>query len=395
MPDERRGWPHGFATTVPDRDALLVLSHLETILPRELHSLAWREGSATACLAAVRGGAGSPSDRGIAAAVDVVDVRSRLRVCGARFVVAGDAGYPEALLDLPDPPGWLYVRGAELPASSDGVAVVGARAASPYGRDAAALIGSAAAAAGVVVISGAARGIDASAHRGALDAGGLTIAILGSGIDMLYPRSSTRLLERIASEGIIVSEYPPGMHAGRRRFPARNRIVAALARAVVVVEGTDRSGSLITADLAEQIQRSILAVPGPIDNPLSAAPHGLIRDGARIVMEPDDVLRELGIIPEADGNAVAEPPGLSEEERALFRCLSGSPATLEALARASGVPPGAALALLSGLELRGLVAAEGGRYRRAPVPPRRQKRSARQTSSEPWNAEETASAVTG
>ncbi|MGH2684648.1 MAG: DNA-processing protein DprA, partial [Actinomycetota bacterium] len=221
----------------------------------------------------------------------------------------------------------------------------------------------------LAVISGAARGIDASAHSGALDADGLTIAVLGSGIDVLYPRSSTALLERILGEGAIVSEYPPGMNAERRRFPARNRIVAALARVVVVVEGTDRSGALITVDFADQLQRPVLAVPGPIDNPLSSAPHGLIRDGARIVTEPDDVLRELQLLPEAGADADAEPPGLGEAERAVFRCLSGSPATLEAVARAAGQPAGATLAILSGLELRGLVAAQGGRYRRAPAPP--------------------------
>jgi len=384
LPDH--GWPPGFASSDADRDAVLVLAHLQTITPRELLALAREEGAAARCLAALRRGAGTIGDRGIADSVDVGAVRASLREAGARFVCWGDPDYPAPLRDLADPPGWLFVRGGS-PAPL-AVAVVGARNASPYGSDAATLVGAGLAAAGVAVVSGAARGIDSAAHRGALEVGGPTVAVLGSGIDVPYPTSSRGLIRRIAAEGVVVSEYPPGMKAERRRFPARNRIVAGLARAVVVVEGAEGSGSLITADFAVQIGRTVFAVPGPIDNPLSAVPHGLIRDGASIVTEPEDVLRDIGVLPVVGDRA--EPEDLDPDERALFRSLSGAPATVDSLARAAGIASARALVVLSGLELRGLAAASGGRYRRAA-----QKRKEAQTSDDPRNAASAASAVTG
>ena len=393
MPDGRDGWPSRFASTPADRVALLRMSHAQTLLPRDIRDLAARERSASGCLRAVRAGAGSATDRAIVDAVDVEAVHRALEGAGARFVVPGDREYHPRLLELPDPPAWLFVRGRRhLHEVGPAVAVVGARNATPYGRDVASLIAARLAAAGVAVISGAARGIDAAAHLAALEAGGPTIAVLGSGIDVPYPASSRGLLERIAGAGTLVSEYPPGMPAAPRRFPARNRILAALAQAVVVVEGADASGSLITADFAQQLGRSVLAVPGPIDNPLSLAPHGLIRDGARIILEPEDVLREIGLLPE--GGSTAAPVDLSPEERAVLRTLSGSPATLESVARAARLPAPRVMVALSGLELRGLAASSGGRYRRASEPSSQKRRDA-QTSGTPRSAVSAASADTG
>lgn len=372
MPDH--AWPAAFARSPADRDAVLVLSHLQGSTPRELLDVARREGSATATLAAMRR-SGTPGDRRIAASVEPAAVGRSLRATGARLVCWGDASYPEPLAQLADPPGWLFVRGEDPSASALAVAVVGSRNCSPYGRDAATMVAGRIAAAGVAVVSGAARGVDAAAHSAALEVRGPTVAVLGSGIDMPYPRSSRGLIERIAAEGTVVSELPPGSRPEPRRFPQRNRIVAGLSRAVVVVEGVRGSGALITAEFAEQLDRPILGVPGPIDNPRSFAAHMLIREGAAIVTEPDDVLREIGVLPLTADAPI--PDDVDPAEKVLLRSVSGAPATVDALARSAGLSPSAASVALCELELRGLVEESGGRYRRVPPP---QKRRAAQTS---------------
>jgi DNA processing protein len=372
-------WPSAFAGQESDRDALLVLSHLEGLTPRDFHQLARREGSARACLRAVeRGLAGSDLDRRRVSAVDVAEVHGTLRRTGAGLVAPGDERYPEAALELPDPPAWLFVRGETFPPELRmAVAIVGARGCSPYGREVAELMGAGLAAAGVTVISGAARGIDGAAHRGALTAKGSTVAILGSGIDVPYPPEHEDLLEAIARSGAVVSEYPPGLRAHPRRFPARNRLVAALARAVVVVEGAPGSGSLITAGLAEDLHRDLLAVPGPVTSELSAAPHELIRDGAGLVRDAGDVLAAIDLAPRRSsrhGPSSSEPaeggPGppvpsdLPAPERAALDALTGTGQVVDQVAAAAGLGPSEALRALVSLELRGLVEVSGGRYRR-------------------------------
>ena len=379
-------WPDGFAAGGPNREALLVLAHLEGLTPRDLNELAWREGSALGCLGAVRRGAGSDLDRHRASSIDPATVREAVARCGARLVAPGDGDYPNALLDLLDPPAWLFVRG-DLPGDpGPAVAVVGARSCSPYGTEVAELMGSGLASAGVAVVSGAARGIDGAAHRGALAVGGPTIAVLGSGIDIPYPKVHRHLLDRIAASGAVVSEYPPGLRPHPRRFPARNRIVAALARLVVVVEGAAGSGSLITAEFAQDLNRDLLAVPGPVTSELSAAPHELIRDGAGLVRDAGDVLELLGLAPRrattrrpasgteaaspgsaprgATENEAPSPPHLSAPERAVLESLEGTGQVVEQVARRTGLATPAALRALVALELRGLVVASGGRYRR-------------------------------
>ena len=182
---------------------------------------------------------------------------------GARFLTPDDAEYPSSCLQLDDPPVALYVRGARLDVDEVRVAIVGARRCSTLGGEIARDLGRRLGSAGVCVVSGAAYGIDASSHRGALDAGGRTIAVLGSGIDVGYPRSSADLIERIAQTGSVVSEYAPGVPAEPHRFPARNRIVVALSSALVVVEGAALSGSRISVDHALDLGREVFAVPGP------------------------------------------------------------------------------------------------------------------------------------
>ncbi|HEX2031256.1 MAG TPA: DNA-processing protein DprA [Actinomycetota bacterium] len=373
-------WPPAFVASQADRDALVVLAHLEGMPPAELHSLAWREGAASACLAAVtRGASATPGDRRIAAAVDPGAVRSALARIGARVVTPADPEYPERLLHLPDPPACLFVRGRRLAVggeSGPAVGIVGARASSAYGREVAAEIAAGVASAGVAVVSGAARGIDGCAHRGALRAGGPTVAVLGSGIDVAYPRANRRLIEEIAAAGTVISEYPPGMPPHQRRFPARNRIVAALARAVLVVEGAPKSGSLITVEFATDLGRDVMAVPGPVTSPLSIVPHELIRDGAALIRSADDVLAVLGLPPEPGRRALGSGPpaaDASPDERRLLEAIAGGPTTADAAARTAGLDPARTLAALVSLELSGAIRAVGGRYERAgrghgPVP---------------------------
>jgi DNA processing protein len=210
--------------------------------------------------------------------------------------------------------------------------------------------------------------VDAAAHRGALRARGRTIAVLGSGIDVPYPRSHRGLLDDIARSGAVVSEYPPGMRAHPRRFPARNRIVAAMASAVVVVEGSPGSGSLITAEFAQDLHREVLAVPGPVTSELSAAPHELIRDGAGLVRDAHDVLEAMHIAWGGPVDAAPTAPG--EDERRVYEALAGAPQVVEQVAAAAGVDAGRALRTLVALELRGLVGEAGGRYRRLTSPGR-------------------------
>jgi DNA processing protein len=372
--DPPGAWPEGFVSGPPDREALLVLSHLVSMTPRSMHRLAASAGTARACLDAVRRGqAGTAADRIAAGSIGAAAVRKRLEAVQGRFVVPGDPEYPPPLLDLPDPPGWLYVRGRRLIPWPTAVAVVGARTCTAYGREVAAAVAGGLADAGVLVVSGAARGIDAAAHEGALRAGA-TAAILGSGIDVAYPRANRHLLDRIAETGAVLSEYPPGSPAVPRRFPARNRIVAALSRAVIVVEGAEGSGSLITAEFAQDLGREVMAVPGPVTGPLSRAPNGLIRDGGHLVTCAEDALDVLGLAagpPKAVDTGEADAPeGLSADQRRVLDRLPGSPVTVEAVATDAGIDPARALRALSALELRGVVRSEGGRYRRSgPVGP--------------------------
>ena len=274
--------------------------------------------------------------------------------------------YPPALLELPDPPAVIHVAGdldvflTATEANRAAVAVVGARRATEYGLEAARAIGRGLAAAGVPVVSGMALGVDSAAHTGALAVGGPTVAVLAGGADRPYPQSKRRLYEAIRRHGCVVAEMPPGFSGFRWSFPARNRLIAALARLTVVVEAREKSGSLITAELARDIGRDVAAVPGRVSSPLAAGTNALLKDGAALVRGPEDTLDlacGVGAWHERDARDLV--PG---HLRALLTRVAEGHETLDALA-ATGVGVGEAMAGLAELEMLGHVRrAVGGRY---------------------------------
>jgi DNA processing protein len=365
-------WPEHFAEGDANRTALAVLLGLSSLTPRRLLQLAARHRRASAVLAAVcRGGASSEADRDRARDTDGERVLATAEAAGARLVATGESEYPPALRDLFDPPAGVFVRGGDLRKLPLCVGMVGARNASADGREVATDIARGLAAAGACVVSGAARGIDTCGHEGALAGGGATVAVLGSGIDVAYPRQNAALLDRIAEAGAVVSEYAPGMPAEPFRFPARNRIVAGLARAVVIVEGAAGSGSMITADHALEIGRDVFAVPGPVTSELSHVPLFLIREGATMIRGAADLLEDLGLESVAQ-SAAADPagrlpalgePAMSDDERAMLVALAG-PSTSELLAGVTGLELPRVLAALTMLEVRGLIRTRGGRHER-------------------------------
>jgi DNA processing protein len=271
-----------------------------------------------------------------------------------------DRAYPPLLAAIPDPPPALWLRGSAEPdvLAGPAVAIVGARACSSYGRAVARTLGRELAAAGLVVVSGLARGIDAEAHRGALDVGGVTVAVLGCGIDRDYPAAHADLARRIGERGLLVSEYEPGVEPAPWRFPARNRIIAGLCATSVVVEARERSGALITADFALEDGREVMVVPGEITSALSAGSNALLRLGATPVTGPADVLETFGLTPATD--TAPEPQGVAA---ALLAHLREAAASIDELARAAGLAPGEVAAVLIELELAGWVSESDGVYR--------------------------------
>jgi DNA processing protein len=218
-----------------------------------------------------------------------------LRASGARLLLWGEEDYPPQLAAARGSPAALYVTGSVQALKAPQLAIVGARAASPVGRAIAREFADALARAGLTITSGLAVGIDAASHEGALAAAGRTIAVLGTGLDRVYPRENTALAQRIAGAGALISEFPRGTRPQRRNFPQRNRVISALSLGTLVIEAADGSGSLLTARFAAEQGREVFAVPGPIRSPLSRGCHGLIREGAHLVEDPGDVLRELRV----------------------------------------------------------------------------------------------------
>jgi DNA processing protein len=293
--------------------------------------------------------------------------RARSRTAALEAYCRHDDRYPAALRELGDPPAVVHVRGApealQRLLAGPAVAVVGARRASSYGLEVARALGRGLASAGITVVSGMALGVDSAAHAGALEVGGPTLAVLAGGADVPYPPTKRTLYRRLAATGAIVSEMPPGTGAWRWCFPARNRLIAALGQAAVVVEAGERSGSLITAQIAQQLGREVCAVPGQVTATMAAGTNALLFDGAGLVRDAQDVLdRVLGAgvmaVPRRDGRELAPPL------RRLLEAVSNGRDTLAALATPEGDVE-EALVGLAELELQGYVRrGPGGRYAR-------------------------------
>lgn len=283
---------------------------------------------------------------------------------GIRVVTCLDDAYPAVLRNIYDPPPLLYLRGSLEPTDSQAVAIVGSRRASAYGRMVAESLAADLARAGVTVVSGLARGIDSAAHRGALKAGGRTLAVLGSGADVIYPPENRVLAREIEGCGAVISELPLGTPPLAGNFPARNRIISGLSLGVVVVEAGEKSGSLHTVDYALEHGKDVFAVPGSIRNPLSVGPHRLIKQGARLAEAAEDILEELGLMREAARHQNPEPAlSLTREEQMLISWLSDEPVAMDDLAEATALPVPLISSALLMLELKGLCRqATGGRY---------------------------------
>jgi DNA processing protein len=346
------------------------LSLISGVGPRLRKALLAEFGTASAVLAAAPAdlrrvsGVGKELTRRIAVANEEIDVQAELDLCAAHQIAIltdCDASYPRALQEIDDPPGILFVRGEILPQDALAIAIVGSRHATQYGLAQAERLAGSLARAGFTIISGLARGIDAAAHRGALAAGGRTLAVLGSGLLNMYPPEHAGLADEVIAQGALVSEAPPRSPPLSGAFPQRNRIISGMSLGVLVVEASTQSGALISARHAMEQGREVFAVPGRIDNRVSRGCHRLIRDGAKLVETVDDVLEELGplVAPAhgADGEVIHHPAELllNELEQKVLAAIPGEPTTIDAVVAASQLPTGQVLSTISVLEMRHVI----------------------------------------
>jgi DNA processing protein len=347
-----------------ERLAWLGLAAIPELGPRLALELIARLGSARAVVAAPAEqlAAARPSASVVRAVRDAVH-RGRaeaasLAATGATFVVRPDDAYPGCLREIPDPPLALAVRGRLAAPDELAIAVVGTRRASEYGRRVARDLASGLAHAGITVVSGLAAGIDGVAHRAALEAGGRTIAVLGTGIDRVYPSWHVELAEAIAAQGALVSEFPCGTAPLAFHFPRRNRLISGLSLGTVVVEAAEQSGSLITAAFALEQNRQVYAVPGPVGVAAHRGPNRLVQQGARLVTCVEDILDDFSPALRsrlAERRTAAAEAALSASERRILEAIGSDGRHVDEVIRHAAVPVGTALETLLALELRGLV----------------------------------------
>lgn len=281
----------------------------------------------------------------------------KLKDNNIEFICYDDLDYPDSLRTIFDPPLGLFVRG-RLNLKTPAVALVGSRKATVYGKKVAGQLGRDLARAGISIISGMARGVDTAAHTGAMQSGGYTVAVLGCGVDVIYPPENSKVMQEIISTGAVISEFPPGSAPEAWHFPVRNRIISGLSRCVVVVEAAERSGALITADIALEQGREVAAVPGNISSHMSKGANKLIKQGAKLVESAADILEEIGVFTLFPGEDAAENNtkiNLSSDESKIFNLLGSDPVHLDEVINRSGFPPGEVLSLLMYLELKGKV----------------------------------------
>jgi DNA processing protein len=300
------------------------------------------------------------------------DIRERASATLARAAHVGaeaipwcDSRYPTMLAAIDDAPPMLWVLGEVAAVGAEAVAIVGSRAGSAYALTVAERLAADLVARGITIVSGLARGVDSAAHRGALAGGGRTVAVFGSGPDVVYPREHRQLAQEVAAAGALLSELAPGTRPHPRFFPMRNRIISGLSRAVVVIEAGEKSGSLITARTALEQGRDVLAVPGNVLNGRNRGSHALLRDGAKIVESADDILEELGYGRDGSPNrqrhaSASNPGGAAPTDAVLASLPDGDPCDLDEIVARSGLTVPRLLPRLLDLELRGLVRRVGG-----------------------------------
>lgn len=345
--------------TDAERAAWLRLALTPGLGARRIAALIGHFGSAGAVLDAP-GAALDDFSRSVARALGrttsaaAADLLSRAADAGQRVLVPTDADYPARLRSIPDPPPILFAAGDPTLVQRPAVAIVGSRDHSRYGADMAARLGDTAARSGLVVVSGMARGLDAVAQAAALDGGGGTIGVLGSGLDVVYPARNRALFARVLEQGLLLSEQPPGSRPTAGAFPRRNRIISGLADAVVVVEAAAGSGTLITVECALEQGRDVLAVPGPITSATSVGTNRLLADGATPILNCDELPTLLGLGP-TPAPPTQVPCHLSADEARVFAALTREPRHVDDLALDLGLPIGNLLGTLLGLELGGMV----------------------------------------
>jgi DNA processing protein len=283
----------------------------------------------------------------------------RVEECGARIIPFLDPGYPIALREIHDPPILLYLKGKNIPQKAIFIGIVGSRNPTHYGIKSAEEIGQGLGRRGLGVVSGMARGIDSAAHWGCLAGRGFTIAVLGTGIDIIYPASNKKLADKIMRQGSLISEFPLGTPPEPKNFPIRNRIISGLTKGVVVVEATKKSGSLITASLALEQGREVFAVPGNIHSFKSKGCHFLIKQGARLIENSDDILDELGLnydyAPKTDTFKEGPLPHMDDSEKAVLDLIGDYPLHIDEISRQGNLPPGKAASILMRMELKGII----------------------------------------
>ena len=284
-----------------------------------------------------------------------------VKKCNAMIVTYMDASYPEFLKEIPSAPVLLYVKGKDIPFNRVFMAVVGSRNPTHYGIKAADKIAFGLAKRGIGVVSGLARGIDAAAHRGCLRGEGFTIAVMGTGIDKVYPAPNKQLSEQIMKSGCLISEFSVGSPPEPKNFPIRNRIISGLSMGIVVVEATKRSGSLITASFALDQGREVFAVPGSIDSFKSTGAHLLIKQGAKLVENADDIIDEFEFAQKYIENSnipthtLDTPPNMSEPERKIYEIIGHYPVHIDQIVRTGGMDAGEVSSILMQMELKGIV----------------------------------------
>jgi len=348
----------------------LRLSLISGVGPRIRRALLERFGSPEAVLAAAPSqlrdvpGVGVKLAEKIVAAQREIDAQGQLALCRQHEIAVlreASADYPRALSEIHDPPSVLFVRGQLKPADGLAIAIVGTRHATSYGLRQAERLAGSLSRAGLTIISGLARGIDAAAHRGALAAGGRTLAVLASGVLCIYPPEHGQLADQVLAQGALVSEAPPRASPHGGTFPQRNRIISGMSLGVIVVEAGDRSGALITARHAMEQGREVFAVPGRVDDRTSRGCHRLIRDGAKLVETADDVLEELGplvaAVPRDDGQVIHHPAELllNELEQQVLAAIRSDATSIDEVVEDTGLPVPQVLSTISVLEMRRLI----------------------------------------